>query len=444
MKRNLLLLTSLFFTIFATGQSPLKKSGIAVNEKFKSFDNYQDFLSKGERLDSLKFESWDKTIPGWLNTTKVTSVYGTNSQIDITYSWDKTSIPNKWVRISKSESNFDVSGNLTSRINYAWDKNIIPNSWALTSKTENTYVNGNNTLSISYIWDGSQWIQSGKTETTFNQNHKPTIEITSAWFFIQWLNAGKTEYYYDVSGKDTLEINYSWVTNNWANSEKTRFAYNTNGKVITETTLEWDETLTVPAWINSGKTEYTYDSNWNVTSMSSYEWDKTPKLWVGLVKMEWGFTGDEITSIITYLWDKAINPATGWVNYAKTEKSGSGTLPNNVRFTEMKSYLWELNQWSITKRDTYYYSGQATSVNDNPWQKEVIVYPNPANDFIIFNLSDMSEPAFVELYDVQGRKVTEHKLSGNNRIPVSNLKKGIYIYKATSKGFVYKGKILIE
>ena len=444
MKRNLLLLTSLYLTIFATGQSPFKKSGIAVNEKFKSFDNYQEFLSKGERLDSFKFESWDKTIPGWINTTKVTSVYGTNSQIDITYSWDKTSIPNKWVRTSKSESNFDVSGNLTSRINYSWDKNIIPNNWVSTHKTENTYVNGNNTLSISYIWDGSQWIQTGKTETTFDQNHKPTIEITSAWFFIQWQYAGKTEYYYDVSGKDTLEIYYSWETNNWTNSEKTRFAYNTNGKVITETTLEWDEALTVPAWINSEKMEYSYDSNWNITSMSSYEWDKTLKQWIGLVKMEWGFTGDEITSIITYLWDKAINPATGWVNYSKTEKSDSGTLPNNVRFTEMKSYSWESNQWSITKRDTYYYSGQTTSVNDDPWQNKVIVYPNPAKDFIVFNLEDVTGSASVEIYDIRGRKISKDKLLNNNQISISQLSKGLYIYRIYNNGLIYKGKFLVD
>lgn len=444
MKRNLLILTSVFFTVFATGQSTFKKSGIAVNEKFKGFDYYQESLNEGERPDSFLFESWDKTITDWINTTKVLSVYGATSQTDITLSWEKTSIPNKWVRSYKTESNYDAFGNLTSTISYVWDINIIPNNWVSTSKTENTYVNGNNTLSISYIWDGSQWIQTGKTETTYNQNQKPTVEITSIGFFNQWQNSGKTEYYYDLSGKDTLEIDYSWQINNWVNSEKTRFAYNASGKVITETTLEWDETLSVPAWVNSGKTEYTYDSNWNITSMISFEWDKTPKQWVGLVKMEWGFTGNEITSVITYLWDEAINPATGWVNYAKTEKSGSGTLPNNVRFTEMKSYSWESNQWSPAKRDTYYYSGQATSVNDYPWQKEVIVYPNPAKDFIIFNLSDVTEPCIVELYDVQGRKVTEQKLSGNNRIPVSNLKKGIYIYKFNYKGFVYKGKILVE
>ena len=446
MKRNLLLLTSLFFTIFASGQSPYEKSGIALNEKLKSIDNYHDFLSKGERLDSFLFESWDKTIPGWINTMKEISVYGTNIQTDITYAWDKTSIPNKWIRASRTVSNFDVSGNLTSTIQYVWDKNTIPNNWVNTSKTENTWVNGNKTSSIYSTWDGSQWVQLSKTESTFNPAGKNLVDITSMWFLIQWQNASKKEHFYDAGGKDTLNIDYTWdlLTTSWAVSEKTRFAYNTSGQVITETTLKWDKTLPVPAWINSDKTEYTYNTNGNVTSMSSYEWDKTLKQWNGLTKMETVYTGNEITAIITYLWDKVINPATGWVNHSKTEKSGSGTLPNSVKYVEMTEYLWELNQWSVTDRNTYYYSGQSTSVNDNTYQKKIIVYPNPAKDYIIFTLTDITEPGSVEIYDALGRKVTEQKLLENNRIPVSNLKKGIYIYKISNNGFVYKGKILIE
>lgn len=446
MKRNLLLLTSLFFTLISTGQSLFEKSGITLNERIKSIDNYHDFLSKGERLDSVLFESWDKTIPNWINTMKDISVYGTNSQTDITYLWDKTSVPHKWVRATKTESNFDVSGNLTSSINYAWDKNSIPNNWIGTSKTENTWVNGNKTLSINYTWDGSQWLNLSRTESTYNPAGKNLVDITKMWFFINWQNTSKKEHYYDAGGKDTLNIDYTWelLTTSWAFSEKTRFAYNTNGLVIRETTLEWDKTLPVPAWSTSAKTEYTYNLSGNVTSMSSYEWDKTSKLWIGLMKMEAGYTGDEMTSIIMYSWDKVINPATGWVYESKMEKSGSGTLPNSVKYTEMTSYSWEINLWSVTGRDTYYYSGQATSVNDNPRQKKVVAYPNPAKDYIIFSLTDITQPAFVEIYDLLGRKVDDHKLSENNQIPVSNLKKGIYIYKVFTNGFVYKGKILIE
>ena len=222
MKRNLLLLTSLFFAIFASGQSPYEKSGIALNEKLKSIDNYHDFLSKGERLDSILFESWDKTIPGWINTMKDISAYGTNSQTDITYIWDKTSLPNKWIRASRTVSNFDVSGNLTSTIHYVWDKNTIPNNWVNTSKTENTWVNGNKTLSINYTWDGSQWVQLSKTESTFNPAGKNLVDITKMWFFIDWQNASKKEHYYDLSGNDTLNIDYTWelLTTSWAVSEK--------------------------------------------------------------------------------------------------------------------------------------------------------------------------------------------------------------------------------
>jgi hypothetical protein len=330
-------------------------------------------------------------------------------------------------------------------ITYVWDDATIPNKWIGAIKTENTFVNGNNTLSARYTWDGSQWVQSSKTESSYNASGNNLVDITSMWLF-QWMNVSKTEHSYDVSGKDTLDTQYSWdmISTGWTVANKTRNAYNASGEIATETTYDWDKTLPVPAWVRSDKTEYVYDSNGNITSMSSYEWNTSTSLWDGFMKMETVYTANEITAIIIYHWDKVVNPTSGWVYYSKTEQTASGTLPSGAKYVEMTGYKWDVNKWVNSDKDTYYYSGSNTSIFNNTDNKGIKVYPNPAKEFIIFSLSDIPESAVAEIYDIQGRKVLEHKISQNRQISVSNLSTGLYIYKLYTNGVIYKGKLLIK
>jgi len=69
---------------------------------------------------------------------------------------------------------------------------------------------------------------------------------------------------------------------------------------------------------------------------------------------------------------------------------------------------------------------------------------DPAREYIIFDLNDISESANVEIYDIIGRKILNHNVFENSHIPVSNLSKGLYIYMLHIKGITYKGKFLKE
>ncbi len=433
-----------FLATAAMGQLN-EKSGINVFRELQNVENYHDSFSKGERLDSTLFKTWDEVIPGWVNSMKEVSSYATGSRVDITYLWDKTNIPNKWIYSVKSEYHFNGDGDMTSVIAYAWDNTSMPNKWIGTTKTENTFVNGNNTLSTRYTWGGNAWAQSSKTESTYNASGNILVEITSMYLF-QWMNVSKTEHSYDAGGKDILETHYDWdmIATDWTVDSKTENTYNANGKIATATSSDWDKTLTVPAWVKSDKTEYVYNSDGNVTSMSMYEWNTSTSLWDGFMKMETFYTANEITGFIIYHWDKVVNPATGWVNFSKEEQTASGTLPSGVKYVEMTGSEWDVNKWVNSDKDTYYYSGQSTSIFNNSDTKGIRVYPNPAKEFIVFNLSDIPESAVAEIYDIQGRKVLEHKISQNRQISVSNLSTGLYIYKLYTNGVIYKGKLLIK
>ena len=59
-------------------------------------------------------------------------------------------------------------------------------------------------------------------------------------------------------------------------------------------------------------------------------------------------------------------------------------------------------------------------------KKNSHVYPNPANNYIIVEGSDIQE---VEIFDMMGRKLISHKAETSSTIDVSGLSSGIYLVR---------------
>ena len=74
---------------------------------------------------------------------------------------------------------------------------------------------------------------------------------------------------------------------------------------------------------------------------------------------------------------------------------------------------------------------------------QVIVFPNPASNFLNVSLSQTFNSPKLELYDVQDRKVFSALLKQSDLLDVSNLKSGIYLYiLKDGKEFKFTGKII--
>ncbi len=66
------------------------------------------------------------------------------------------------------------------------------------------------------------------------------------------------------------------------------------------------------------------------------------------------------------------------------------------------------------------------------------VYPNPTSDKIIISTGTTANNLELQLFDVQGRQLTNKKLAGaNNELNLQNLSKGIYILRITEMGQLY-------
>jgi hypothetical protein len=87
--------------------------------------------------------------------------------------------------------------------------------------------------------------------------------------------------------------------------------------------------------------------------------------------------------------------------------------------------------------------------------REIRVYPNPAKDFVQFEVQRSTLPAGrqgsvigvfeLHLFDVFGRQVAGKEITTEQSIlDVSGLPEGFYIYKVVLGEITYSGKLVIQ
>ncbi len=120
--------------------------------------------------------------------------------------------------------------------------------------------------------------------------------------------------------------------------------------------------------------------------------------------------------------------------------------------TLYKVCVWEMpfppagtNVETIESPNVYFTTDcSATALKPVRTKSRICIYPNPAGEYIVIDISNNSSFAKVELYDLQGKKVLEHRLSDNNRVQINRLSKGLYLYRLHDNGNVYEGKVTVE
>jgi len=70
------------------------------------------------------------------------------------------------------------------------------------------------------------------------------------------------------------------------------------------------------------------------------------------------------------------------------------------------------------------------------------VYPNPFTNQVTFKVANNTAPVFVDIFDVQGRKVLSTNVNNNESINLEHLNTGLYMYSIIIDGAIIKGKIV--
>lgn len=82
-------------------------------------------------------------------------------------------------------------------------------------------------------------------------------------------------------------------------------------------------------------------------------------------------------------------------------------------------------------------------MDENPGDRHLIVYPNPADDFICLKMNTKIDQA--ELYTSAGQLVRSKEINDDNaKIAINNLAPGIYLLKVAFSNEIYSKKIIIR
>jgi hypothetical protein len=375
-------------------------------------DVYMKYIYSYDADGNLIFENWyvlDQTISQWYTYLSWECTYDANGNNNFKYcdTWDysKSQLVHYW----KEEHACDANGNDTIFITYGWDNST--SDWtAKWYKYEYAYDTTGNITLVNYYDAGESNI---------------------------WYLYNKREYVYDTIGNIALINHYRWneSTSQWFDSEKEEYIYDANENNTSYNTYVWNNSTN--QWINSYEAESEYDANGNMTMWAEYFWNEHTNEW-NHSKREYTYdiNGDNIM-LIHYGWDDF---SFGWVSDLKQEFTYD--TYGNIAMTI--NYHGGTDNWVEYDILTYYYSEHNPSFIPKIPEKHVIVYPNPATDFLIFETSLSLKPSTIEMFDLHGKKVISQKFSGSEQISVSQLKSGMYFYIVVSDGEIYNGKIIIR
>ncbi len=283
-------------------------------------------------------------------------------------------------------------------------------------KTENTYnEQGKKTEYTSYEWDSeeSEWKGSLRMKSIYDADgkKKQNLHYQCNQSDCTWEKDGKTDYIYDSKGRKSEIIDYNWGEREIIDERRSGHNFSTRSVIPTG---EWE-------YIPQRKTEIIYDAQGRSTQEIDYKWYADSVQWLPNFKEESHF--DDL-------------------------HDGSSILrpykPSNNKLKEVVIHKWNNYDsiWQLSSKKTYYYSNIIKEDKFSP--SDIIVSPNPAENFITFNIENTDESFYVKLYDMQGKLLITRQLYTHNKLSVSHLSSGTYFYQLHQNNQFHTGKIVIK
>jgi len=405
----------------------------------------------------------DEESNRWNYTDKIIYKYD-NKNNPSQYTYYSNEGNSLWEGLIREEYSYDAMGNLTHFESFTQSE--ISHGWNLVGLTEHNYDNNGNLVLITISelnTIDSTWVPAKKSEFTYDGSGNLTLQIdyvrNEAGTY--WINDDRSEYTYDENGNQTLYVDYYWdeEANRWVNSWRQESTYNEDGKLSQVIGYLWDDYLNV--WDPFDKSVYNFDDNGNIVLENYYGVDSQTELWEEEYRFE--YTYDSYGNMIEHIMYSSGLEENEW------NPSGKDTYQFDFDFSysdlilagvyaefltifpnmlvKVRNYDWDEddNQWFEESNIRFYYSDAVYVGINTPSRQRTRIYPNPADNFINIDLDDIPKNGLFVLYDMQGRKISTDKISGNHsQVPVNHLDSGVYFYKVFHGGKTMRGKILIR
>jgi hypothetical protein len=166
------------------------------------------------------------------------------------------------------------------------------------------------------------------------------------------------------------------------------------------------------------------------------------------------FTGKQISHAIELSWETTneINNDFFNIQHSRDLKSWEsiGSTKGNGNTEQKQAYGFT---HSNPKTGNNYYRLKQVDLNGNaefsksiavlmPSNPNLVIYPNPATDFI--NVSGIEEAAGLQVLNSSGQLISELSISENTTIPLKAIPNGIYFIRIFDKNSVQTKKIIVN
>ncbi len=452
----------------------------------------QSIQATKQQLDSIVADFYNSSTNewyAWLQTTYAYDEYGNLAEY-IEYSHSNEGL----IPYAKKEFAYTAEGNISQQLIYDWNSNtsayvlhyqedyvynssgaliefVVKGTWEdkidNTFKIEYAYDKGNLISYIRFVWENAEWVNSYKKEYIYNG----TSLINEDYFLWNEINNqfdiySRSNYYYNDDNLTKIE------SHNYFNSDSVKriYEYNDqNKKTLSLTTKKEDNS---DLWQMNWKTEFIYDDDMNMLAENRYTWDDELNDWKHTQERDYSFAenanltefvyhegiySDELNPQFKYTYeyndsfsfDDLVLPSISMNNYSWPGVSyynlNYDSIENKHMKTSHRLYWWNVNdqEWKINNHSHYYYSDKFIDGVQENITNEIIVYPNPASDFIVFETPRASYPIKVLICDIQGKTVLERDLS-DSKLSIKGLKSGMYLYQVHFENSIISGKFLVE
>jgi hypothetical protein len=119
----------------------------------------------------------------------------------------------------------------------------------------------------------------------------------------------------------------------------------------------------------------------------------------------------------------------------------SGILTDSV-YTFQTNYLaftFETDEKNIFQGWTLHYDTDVVNISNFEKNKKINIYPNPVNDNLFIEFSELNTDGKIQLFDIYGRLLKEQLINENiSQLNLNDIASGIYVAKIIEKNCVLK------
>ncbi len=282
----------------------------------------------------------------------------------------------------------------------------------------------------------------------------------------QWETSGKVVGEYSPETNTLVESTYRTQDNGQSWQPDVKYTYHYQNDELSDTIVyaAWD--LSYEMWMNLYRFTYKYDDQGRQIEYTKENYIAGDSSWVYETRYYNIFDGDMLLEQGTYEWrsgewkllgkmvmdyENGLAQHQYYINMTN-DTTPDTTMIGNYYFDDHSNLIrFEIlhdvdGEFMTTYRHDYFWSPFVPNSVPEKFENSLYVFPNPSNGIInITNPFGSVKPYFVEIYDLNGRKVHGESCSTNTlQINLGNQPKGIYLLKLESGTKSYMSKIILK